>query len=77
MFRFQDLLHTKIVYPTWMSAFNVWIESLLYDIHEDDYLTSTKPQNAVGINKDTGEEIDLTIAQAYTYQIQDLMVKRG
>ena len=73
MFRFQDLLHTKIVYPTWMSSFHQWVESLLYDIHQDEYLTSTKPKNAVGINKDTGDEIDLTIAQAYTYQIQDMI----
>ena len=69
MFRFQDLLYTKTVYPTWMSAFHTWVESLLNDIHQDEYLTSTKPKNALGINKDTGDEIDLTIAQAYTYQI--------
>jgi hypothetical protein len=49
MFRFQDLLYTKTVYPTWMSAFHTWVESLLNDIHQDEYLTSTKPTNAIKI----------------------------
>ena len=75
MFRFQDLLHTKIVYPTWMSSFIEWTESLLKDILSDEHLlnTNTNPDLAIAIDKTTGDKVDLTIAQAYAFQVKDVL----
>ena len=75
MFRFQDLLHTKIVYPTWMSSFHEWTESLIKDILSDEHLlnTNTNPDLAIAIDKTTGDKVDLTIAQAYAFQVKDVL----